>query len=321
MKSKQYFVFVVLVLFVTLTATACREKEAEIPVVALFTITPTSGWDFFKISMAELGYVEGENVTYVVHDAGGEVSMLPQAAQEIVDADVDVIATVGAETVQAIWAITGDIPIVTATADPIQEGLVDSLRDHGRNLTGVATYLPTGLQLETLLEIAPGIERIFVPFHPDVTFERMNLDRAREPAEALGVELVVGEARSDDEVADMLANLPDDIDAIFIPSSRASAFKHDDDNFIPFAIEHKLPLAVSNNVSVANGALIAYTYDGMALNNQAARLTDKVLTGTPIAKLPIERPDYFLTLNLRTAEAIGLKIPNDILEDAHEIIR
>ncbi len=320
MKPKQYFVFGLVFLFAILAATACGEKEPETPTVGIFTIAPSPVTDIFKGEMAKLGYVEGENVIYVVRDAGGDVNALPQVAQELVDANLDVCAISAANTAQAILAITEDIPLVVSAGDHIEEGLVDSYKDHGRNLTGAATNLPTGLQLELLLKIAPDSERIFVPYNPDVPFERYNLGKAKEAAADLSVELVIGEAHTDDEVAEMLANFPNDIDAIFFPSNRISVFPGDDDNFNSFAIERDLPLVVNNATSVANGALISYTWDIMEMLAQLARLTDHVVKGTPISDLPIERPEYYLTINLRTAEAIGLEIPDNVLGDAHEII-
>ncbi len=322
MKSKQYFVFVLLVLFVTLTATACREKEAESPTVGMFTSAPSPVTDVLKSEMAKLGYVEGENVIYVVHDAGGDMNAFSQVAQELVDANPDVIALSGVNIAQAILSITEEIPLVVSAGDHVEEGLVDSFRNHGRNLTGVAINQPTALQLEFLLELAPDIERIFVPHNPELTFELYNLGKAKKTAADLGVELVVGEARTDDEAAEMLAtNFPADVQAIVIPSNRTTSFPGDDDNFNSFAIEHNLPLAVANDTSVANGALFSYTYSIADALTQVARLTDQILKDVPLSDLPIERPDYYLTINLRTAEAIGLDIPDDILARAQEIIR
>jgi len=322
MNHKRCFLLVLVVLLAVLAATACGKKEPEIPVVAFFTIASTPASDIFKSTMAGLGYVEGESVTYVVRDAGGDANALPQVAQELVDAKPDVIVTTSVKDAQAILAITEDIPLVVAAGDHIEEGLVDSFRDHGRNLTGVASNLPTDLQLELLLTVAPDSERIFVPHNPELSFELYNLGRAKEAAADLGVELVVGEAHTDDEVAEMLEkNFPADIDGIFILSNRIATFPGDDENFIPFAIDHDLPLVVNHVTSVANGALMSYTWDIVELSTQMSRLTDKVLTGTPISDLPIERPEYYLTINLRTAEAIGIEIPDDVLERAHEIIR
>jgi len=182
--------------------------------------------------------------------------------------------------------------------------------------------LPHDIQLDLLLELAPNIERIFVPYNPDVSFEIYNLGRAQEAAADLGVELVLGEAYNDDEVAELLAtSFPADIDAIWITSSRESTFPRDGDNFIPFALDHDLPLVVSTASFVPDGALFAYAVDLVELVAQGIRLVDKVLKGTPTAALPIERPEYILTINLQTAQAIGLEIPDDVLEKAHEIIR
>jgi len=321
---KQQSYFILVVLLAALSAVACGAKKPKTFAVAYYTFAPVPEivTDLFKGAMAEQGYVEGENVTYVIRNAGGDLDALPQVAQELVDADVDVIIAVGGVLAQSILAITEDIPIVLVTNHPIEEGVVDGYRDHGLNLTGIASEQPTGRQLEYLLMIAPDIERVFVPYAPELgLIEELGLASITKAAADSGVEVVVGEANTDREVAEMLANLPSDIDAIFLCTNRTTSFSGDDATLIPFTIEHKLPFSVSNNTSVAKGALVSYTYDMAALTTQATRLVDKILAGTPASSLPIEHPEYFLTINLKTAEAIGIEVPYNVLEAADTIIR
>jgi len=323
MKHRKSWILISTLMLVVLLATACGAKKPKTFTVGYFSIAPMPEivTDLAKGAMAELGYVEGENVTWVIRNAGGDLGALPQVAQELVDADVDVVIAIGGILAQSMMAITEDIPIVLVTTDPIAEGVVGGYKDHGHNLTGIATRPPTERQLEYLLQIAPDVERLYVPHHPDLQAEGMNLERLTQAAAASGVEMVVGEARTDEEVAEMLADFPADIDAIFIGTNRITHFPGDDANFIPFAIEHNLPLVVSSSTSVANGALFSYNNDLVALTAQAYRLVDKIFSGTPAGSLPIERPEYFLTVNLQTAQAIGVEVPDDILEVAKTIIR
>jgi putative ABC transport system substrate-binding protein len=323
MKHSKSWILISTLMLVVLLATACGAKKPKTFAVAYYSFAPVPEFvtDGVKSAMAELGYVEGENVTYVIHNAGADLDALPQAAQELVDADVDVIIAVGGFVAQSVMAITEDIPIVLVTIDPILEGVVDGYKDHGRNLTGIATKPPTARQLEYLLQVAPDVERLFVPHHPDLAVEALTLATLTQAAAASGVEVVVGKARTDEEVAEMLADLTADIDAIFVSTNRFTHFPGDDANLIPFAIEHKLPLAMAGSPSVANGALLSYNNAIPALNVQGVRLVGKILDGTPASSLPIELPEYFLTVNLKTAQAIGVEVPDQVLEAAHTIIR
>jgi putative ABC transport system substrate-binding protein len=311
-------------LLAALSVTACGAKKPETFAVAYYTFAPVPEivTDLLKGAMAELGYVEGENVTYVIRNAGADVGAIPQVAQELVDANVDVVIAVGGILAQSVIDITEDIPIVLVTTYPIEEGIVDGYKDHGLNLTGIASQHPTARQLEYLLEIVPDVKRVLVPHAPKLGLtEELGLAATTKVAADLGVEVVVGEANTDQEMAELLADLPADIDAIFLYSNRTTSFPGDDATLIPFAIEHKLPLSVSNGTSVAKGALVSYTFDLVALTAQAVRLVDKILSGTPAGSLPIEQPEYFMTVNLKTAQAIGVEIPYYVLEAAHTVIR
>jgi putative ABC transport system substrate-binding protein len=321
---KQGLLFILVALLVAFSATACGPQKPKTFAVGYYTFAPVPEivTDLVKGAMAELGYAEGENVTYVIRNAGADLGAIPQVAQELVDADVDVVIAVGGILAQSIMEITEDIPIVLVSSYPVEAGIVDDYRDHGRNLTGIATRQPVERQLGYLLEIVPDVERIFVPHAPELGLsEELKLEELTKAAADSGIEVVVGEANTDQKVAELLVDFPADIDAIFLYTNRITHFPGDDANLIPFAIEHRLPLAVASNTSVANGALVSYTNDLAALTRQAMRLVDKILSGTPPGSLPIEQPEYFMTVNLKTAQAIGVEIPEDVLEAAHTIIR
>jgi putative tryptophan/tyrosine transport system substrate-binding protein len=323
MKHRKLIILIPILIILVLVP-SCRGKRATSFAIGYFSFAPVPGLvtDLTKAALAEFGYIEGENATYLIRDAGGNLDTLPTVAQGLVDAHPDVIIVVGVTLAESIVAISEDIPLVVVSSFLLNQGFVDGYKNHGRNVTGISSEHPTERQLDYLLKIEPDIEQLLVPHSPKIgSAEDLALDRISKAAAERGIDIVIGEADSDDEVADMLANLPDGTDAIFVPLDRITHFPGDDANFIPFAIERKLPLVVSSNTSVANGALLSYAYDLVALTAQANRLTARILAGTPAGSLPIERPELFLTVNMATAEAIGVEIPDDVLEDADRIIR
>ncbi len=276
----------------------------------------------FRDGMADLGYIEGDNVTYIF--AGEPVSgeALEGALQEMVNMEVDLIFTAGTPTGVAAHRITSStgIPVVFGViADPIAAGVMTDLIHPGGNMTGVKLSQSQGRRLELFLQIVPDMKRVLVPFNPDDSAAATAVMQVVELAPVLGLELIIGEARTDREVTELLSNMPEDIDGIFlVPDSVVNARLKD---IVTLAEEMKLPISGPSTAQVEEGALTTYGFIHHAAGAQAARIADQVLKGSDPGELPVEDTEFYLAINLVTADAIGMEIPTEILQRAEIIIR
>jgi putative ABC transport system substrate-binding protein len=275
-------------------------------------------------ALAERGYVEGRNLAVEMRAADGREDRLPVLAAELVEAGVDLIVTQGTPASRAAKGATAAVPIVTATTDPVGTGLVRSLAKPGGNVTGTTNYNPdlTGKKLQLLREIVPGAARVAFltnPNNPTYAAQERELEAA---AAALGVALQRLEVRAPAELApafraaaegqaDALPVLSDSL--VFIPQRERIA---------RLAIDGRLPAMVIDRLGVEVGGLVAYGENRAALQRTRAAIIDKLLKGAKPADLPIEGPTQFdLVVNLQTARAIGLTIPESVLLQTAEVIQ
>jgi putative ABC transport system substrate-binding protein len=240
----------------------------------------------------------------------------------MIDAKVDLIFTAGTPTGVAAHRLTSgtDIPVVFGViADPISAGVMTDLNHPGGNMTGVKLSQGQDRRLELLLDIAPGIRQIFVPHNPDDTAASTAVSQILKLAPALGVELIIGEARNDQEVIDLLATVPDNIDAIFlVPDSVVNTHLTE---IMAMAQERNWPVSGPSTAQVEEGALTTYGFIHHAVGSQAARIAVQILKGADPGELPVEETEFYLAINLVAADAIGLEIPAEILQQAEIIIR
>jgi putative ABC transport system substrate-binding protein len=313
------------VVVVSLLLTACggaaQPKNYTIGVVNL-SPNLEGTVEAFKEGMAEAGYVEGENVTYIYEGPAG-VDKLDAVAQGLVEADVDLILSLTTPATQAAQRATADtdIPVVfIPVTDPVGAGIVDSLTKPGGNTTGVTYSVQEGRRLEWLLQVVPTIEQVYIAYNPEDQSPVLALEMVSEAAAKLGVELITREARTPEEVTAAFENIPEEADAIFfLPDSVINARIGD---WLKIAIELELPTSGPNTTTVEDGHLTAYGIDLTASARQeAARLADQILKGIKPADLPVEMADFFSAVNLKTAEVIGQDISDEILRQTDIVIR
>ena len=282
-----------------------------------------NAFEGFKSRMVELGYVEGRNVRYDFYNAKGNAEALNSFAQKTVQDKVDLIVTSAtSSTVAAVKATGGtNIPVVFLSAGN-PEKLVKSFASSGSNLAGIssATLEVTGKRLELLRELAPSVKRIASFNHPGGVNYQVNLNEIREGAKRLGFTLWEIEVGSREEILKVLPLITaKTANAVFTPPE--SLITEFIEMIAKHAIKEKLPLITSLLENVKKGCLATYAADYFALGRQGALLADKILKGAKPSDLPIELPDKLkLVLNLKTAKAIGLKIPREILLRADEVI-
>jgi putative tryptophan/tyrosine transport system substrate-binding protein len=280
---------------------------------------PVENLDAFRQSLAALGYVEGQNVIFETRLAL-PVAGLREAAADLVRLPVDVLVTSGPPATLAAQAATSTIPIVfTSGGDPVGSGLVASLARPGGNATGLANLNPefSGKRLELLAQGVPGLRR--VAFLWDALSPASNVQELEAATQALGVRLQLLEIRdvADYEAAFAAAGA-EQADALMTAggiNNRNSA------RVISLAARSRLPAMYPIIRPVRDGGLMAYGANELDLRRRAATYVDKILKGTHPADLPVEQPMRFdLAINLQTAQALRLTIPDRVLLQATEVI-
>lgn len=274
--------------------------------------------------LKELGYKEKENILVEMRDAKGDRGALKPMANELVSQKVDLIFTTGTRATQAARAATSDIPIVFHyPGNPETVGLVESNKRPGGNVTGVAGFglEMTGKRLQTLQQIVPGVRRLHIYYDQNDKFSRDAFAVAKKVAEKLGLEVVEHGTKASDELKTSLGNLQNEAgDALFqVPDNLVDS---EADFIFQTARRKKLPTMFNAEVWAIKGALGAYGPSNYEMGRQAAGLVDKILKGQKPGNLPVEAARKFdLVINFRTANAIGLTIPPDMLKKADRVIR
>lgn len=287
--------------------------------------------DGFKAKMAELGYVEGENIVY--EDLEVPQTATPEEAQAVaqkfVDDEVDLIFAFPTPPTIAAYAVTQgtDIPVVFVY--PTLEGtaLIESVRRPGGNMTGVRYPGPEVIskRLEILLEIAPQAKRVWIGYDKNHPNTAPALEVLRPAAAAKGVTLVEVPATSLEEIgADLEARAQADdlgLDAIILMADGFSNSPPGYAQLITFATEHNVPLGDGVLSMVEQGALFGNSPSLFEAGELAAPAADKIFKGTPPGEIPVVTPEQYLWINYKVAEELGLTVPEGLLSQAEEILR
>jgi ABC-type uncharacterized transport system substrate-binding protein len=300
---------------------ARAQQSGKIPRIGIIDDSPV--WNSFREGLRELGYLEGQNIAFEYRYAGGVADRLAEVAAELVRRPVDIIATFGTPQSRAAQQATTTIPIVMiGIGDPVGAGLISSIARPGGNITGNTILGPdlAGKRLQLLKEIVPSLSRVAFLWNPDNASHPAQLAELRVAAETLGMKLLPVAVHSSDEFDSAFAAMM---------SERAEAFLMTNDPFhqlsigriVDFLTNNRLPgMFVTREIAIAGG-LISYGASVPALFRRGAWYVHKILQGTKPADLPVEQPTKFdLVVNVRTAKAIGLNIPESFLVRADEVI-
>jgi putative ABC transport system substrate-binding protein len=277
----------------------------------------------FRSRMAELGYRDGQNVRYQYYNSRGNEELLRIVTQKLVQDKVDLIVTSSTSATVAAVKATEDIriPVLFLSAGNAHL-LVKSFSSSGTNLAGIssASVELTGKRFELLKELAPRTKRIAMPLDPKGVNYKAIIAETQNAATKIGVNISEIHVRSVNEIAKIAPLITrKSHDAIFQPAD--SLVTEGIEPLVNQAIKEKLPFMSSLLVNVKRGCLATYAADYAALGKQGAVLADKILKGTKPEDLPIELPrKLHLVLNLKTAKAIGLTIPKEILLRADQVI-
>jgi len=280
-------------------------------------------WQGFRAELGKRGWIEGQHIQIESRWAEGNSARLPELAADLVRLRMDVIVTRGSIYVQAAKTATSSIPIVfTIHADPILTGHVTSLARPGGNITGL-TILMTDLNvkgLEMLIAVVPKAKRIAVLGSPDAPSYTPSLKALEEAARPFKLQLQAVVARTEA-----------DLESAFSAMARAHAQAVLVLGFGPYmgarqhvaelAIRHRLPTSFTWRDHVEAGGLMSYAPDHSDLIRRGAIYVDKILRGAKPADLPVEQATKFeLVINLKTAKALGVTIPQSVLGRADQII-
>ncbi len=275
-------------------------------------------------ALREIGYIEGQNVIFEARFAEGKIDRLPDLAAELVRLRVDVIITVGGPPAEVAKRATSIIPIViVAAGDPVGTGLIASLARPGENITGITdqTIELIPKRLELLKESIPKASRVAVLWNSADRAMTLIYRQVESAARALGVKVQpLGVREPSDFDGAFSAMARERPDALFIISDPLIRIHRR--RVLDFAATNRLPTMHEDNLYVNDGGLMSYGPSFSDMWPRAASYVDKILKGARPGDLPVEQPTrHYLVINLKTAKALGIAIPQSVLIRADEVIQ
>jgi len=277
-----------------------------------------------KKRLAALGWNEGRNVRIDTRWGGGDVQRTAAHAKELVALNPELIVCSTTPATAALQRETRSIPIIfTVVSDPVGGGFVKSLARPGGNITGFINIESSLIekQLQLLKEIAPRVSRVAVIYNPDTApYAEYYLGSLKSAAATLGVQAFPATVRSEADIDAVVGKLGTAPGGGLLAMTDSYMVVHRK-RVIALAAQHKMPAAYFSGYWAVDGGLISYGIEVTDLFDRAATYVDRILRGTKPADLPVEQPTRFeLTVNLKTAKALGLTIPQGILVRADKVI-
>jgi putative ABC transport system substrate-binding protein len=295
----------------------------------LANVAPTDSegprlWGAFIQGLRDRGYVEGQNIKIEWRVSGGKYERLPELVGELVRLDVNVIVVPADQNAFAAMQATRTIPIVmTNSPNPVGSGLVGSLARPGGNVTGLSILSPeiVGKQLALLREVVPNVFWVAVLWNPENLGNGILLENANVAARSLGVHLQTQKARGPEEFERAFAAVNKERAGAILVMWDGMFLLHQS-QILDLVAKSRLPAMYEYRGAVTTGGLMAYGPSIQDSFRRAAGYVDKILRGAKPADLPIEQPTKFeLVINLKTAKALGLTIPQSLLLRADEVIQ
>ncbi len=304
------------------------QQPAKVPRIGFLGGSPATGFpnnylEAFRQGLRELGYVEGRNITIEYRWAEGKYDRLPALAAELVQLKVDVIFAFATPPSQAAKQATKTIPIVMLAADAVEQGLVASLARPGSNITGLSVQAPElgGKQLQLLKQVVPRASRVAILWNTANPYTALVVRETEAAARTLGVQLQSLPVRGPEEFEGAFEAATRGGAAALLTVGDVLTIAHRT-RIVALAAKSRLPAMYTFREFVDDGGLMAYGANLADLSRRAATYVDKILKGAKPGDLPVEQPTKFeLVINLRTAKALGLTIPQSVLIRADEVIQ
>ena len=304
---------------------AARAQQPKVPTIGFLGTGSASSWSHWAAAfvgrLRELGWIDGQTIRIEYRWAEGRSERHAELAAELVGRKVDVIVTSGT-AVPAAKRATSTIPIVFAIAvDPLGGGLVASLARPGGNVTGLSLQSPdlTGKRIELLREVVPNIRRLAILGNGSNPNLMLDIGEVQTAAKLFGLEVAIFEIRRAEDILPAIEQMKKDVDALYVVADPLVNANSAHLNTSALAV--RLPTMHGNREYVETGGLICYGPNFSGNFRRAGDFVDKILRGTKPAELPVEQPVKFdLVINLATAKALGLTIPDSFLARVDEVI-
>ncbi len=302
---------------------AARAQQGGVRIPRIGIIDDAPIWDHFRRGLHDLGYIEGRNIAIEYRSAEGDVDRLRQAAHELASLPVDVLVVYGSPATRAARQATSAIPIVMiSVGDPVRARFVTNLARPGGNISGTTNLGPEliGKRIEILKECVPGLARVAFLWNPDNDLNLAFLEELIIAVPALGLQLISVPMRTSEEYEGAFAAMMQRQPNAFVTTNDGLILQHIG-QIIDFMAKHRLPAMFQAKENVEAGGLIAYGATLSDLFTRSAWYVHRILQGAKPADLPVEQPTKFeLSINLKTAKALGLAIPPILLARADEVI-
>jgi len=304
---------------------AAHAQRKAMPVIGFLSSTsPGPYLDMYRQGLSEMGYIEGQNLAIEYRSAEGRVDRLPALANDLVERKVDLIAAFGGvASARAAKNATSTIPIVFLIGtDPVTDGLAASFRRPGGNLTGVSLLIQAlyAKRLELISELVPRARVIDLLVNPEGMNTEGVIREIQGAARMKGLQLHIWKADSETEIdATFPALVQGHADALIVSAN--PFFDTRRDQLLALAARHAVPAIYAWREFPTTGGLISYGVSLTDVNRQLGIYAGKILNGSNPADLPVQQPTTFeLVVNLKTAKALGLTVPQSILARADEVI-
>lgn len=305
---------------VWMTGCSKTEKPVESKTVAIATLMAHPALDAvqenLKKELAKEGYVEGQNIRYLVRNANGQVQLAANIASELASQNADAVVAITTPMAQAVAKVSRSPVVFAAVTDPVGAGLVKSLDKGEENITGTSDAWPYEDQLKLIRQISPNAKRLGVLYNPGEAASQYGIKEIKRLAPALGFEVVEGAVSSTTDVYPVAQNLAGRTDALFLSSDNtviggiAAATK--------VAVERKMPLYVGDSGTVEKGGLAAVSVGYAELGTKTGQLVGRVLKGEKNIPAVVAHGDE-IYLNKKAAELMGVTLPEEVLKRATKV--
>lgn len=295
------------------------EKESKKFRVGIVNLTSVDRLTMqgFKDKLSEFGMVENKNITYYYDKPAENITNLKDISKKMRDLNLNLVfvsSTPATLEVKNAFKNSSTPIIFSPVNDPVGSGIIKSLNEQNRTITGVKLAKGDDLRLKWLKELSPKIKRVYLPYTIGDKSALATLENIKKVALKFEIVLITEGIDELKPIEELIDNIPDDIDAIFIP--RDTRIENKIKSFVELSIERKIPLSAPSCTQVEKGALFSYGHNHYEIGKQAGRIASQILKGELPSDLPIEISENYLVINILTAKKIGLKIPTHILKQA-----
>jgi putative ABC transport system substrate-binding protein len=275
-----------------------------------------------KAGLKDNGFIDGKNITYYTDVLYKDQKVLDQRIKKLMEFKPDLIFTTTTPVTAAMLKANkkSKIPIVFAPVnDPIFAGLIKSLKRPGGHITGVRLSRSSGKQIEWLLKFNPKIKNLFVPYNPKDKSSLKSFLVINDIVKIFKLNLIAREVYAHKDIDELFKTFPQNIDAVLLPRDGMLMTRIKD--FVSYCNPKKIIVTGTRYEMASKGALFGFGFNGYEMGKQAARMASKILNGASPGDIPVETAEDYLSVNLKTAKDMDIKIDEKILRLAHKIIR